>query len=486
MSAVLLVAPYSLWRPHFAVDLELALNCNAVGDEVTWLECRGELAICDISPDGKASRCARCIARRDMGIRIAGARVTRISVAEVLRSDDLAALDGLPQEFGSIEELRSFRFRGFDAGFAALSSTVWVAKEAELDLTVEPHRARVRGFLRSACAMFLATNRLVQRGQFRQAFLFNGRMAPMRGAFRALREHGVDSFIHERGCDMGHYALSRNALPHEIAPMEVRIRGAWEQSELTPEERVEVALGWFERRSAGKSTTWFSFTEQQERGQLPASWDAKRHNIVIFTTSEYEFASISDEWNNPLYASNAQAVLKVARECSQLPGTTVYVRLHPNLTGLSDPVARGLHAQGNDNVSVIGSSSKVCSYALIEHADKIVVTGSTVGIEAAVRGKAVVLVGRCYYEGLEAVHIPQSKAQLSELLDDRELASKETLGAHMYGFFMATFGVPYAHFKASSLATGTFDGDEMRPALWRQELHRLQLIFKRALGKGRV
>ncbi len=188
MTDALLIAPYSLWRPHLAVDLELALKCAQQGESLTWLECRGELVTCDISPDGRASRCARCISRRDLGIKIAGLDVTRVRVGDVLEAADLEALAGLPKAFGSVEELRAFRFRGLDAGFAAMSSTVWVARDSEIDISAKPHRERVHGFLRSACALYLATGNLIARGSFKRAYLFNGRMAPMRGAFRAEAE----------------------------------------------------------------------------------------------------------------------------------------------------------------------------------------------------------------------------------------------------------------------------------------------------------
>jgi hypothetical protein len=486
MTNTLLFAPYSLWTHHFATDLELAVNCLEEGDTVTWVECRGELGVCDLNPDAGTRPCSRCISRRDYGIELAQLDVRRVTIADLLDRTDSAALDSLPQRFETAESLRSYRFMGFDAGFAAHSSTVWIAKDSDIDLSAHPHAERVRGFMRSGCGAYLAARRLLQKEHFDQAFLFNGRMAPMRGAFRALREAGVDTWIHERGCDPAHYSLSQNALPHEIAPMEKRIRQAWESSTLLLEERVSTANEWFERRAAGEATSWHSFTRDQAPAQLPECWNSKQHNIAIFTTSEYEFAAISDEWNNPLFASNAEAVLHVIKECRQLVGVTVYVRMHPNLAGLANAATEQLRALAGENVHIIEPESKISTYALAEQASKVVVTGSSVGIEAAVHGRPVILVGRCYYESLGAVHAPRSEEELHDLLADRALGGLDPLGGHMYGFFMARFGHRFARFTPSGLFGGVFDGEELRSPRWRRRMARLRLNLLRMFSQGRA
>jgi hypothetical protein len=486
MANTLLVAPYSLWTPHLETDLELALDSVEQGDQVTWLECRGELGVCDMNPDGRVSRCARCVSRRELGISRAGLDVRRVSVSELLTSADRAALDGLPEQFESLEQLRAFRFAGFDAGFAALSSTVWIAQDSDLDLTAEPHASRMRGLLRSGCAMYLATRRILATERYSSAYLFNGRMAPLRGAFRALREEGIYTSIHERGCDLQHYALSPNALPHEIKPMDSRIRAAWRDAPEAREDRIRIAMDWYDQRVQGHSTNWRSFTEDQMQGRLPKSWDAQAHNIVIFTTTEYEFAAISDEWNNPLYKTNAAAVMGVIDECRSIKGVSLYVRMHPNTAGLDNQSTRQLlHAAGN-NIEIIEPESDISTYSLAAHASKVVVTGSSVGIEAAVRGGAAILLGRCYYENLGSVHVPTSRAEVRKLLMDQQLQGLDPLGAHMYGFFMATFGERFTRFDASGLFEGKFMGEEIRPSRWSQRLRRLQLASIRFLGHGQV
>jgi hypothetical protein len=49
---------------------------------------------------------------------------------------------------------------------------------------------------------------------------------------------------------------------------------------------------------------------------------------------------------------------------------------------------------------------------------------------------------------------------LVELLHG-EIPPKDPLGAHMYGYYNATFGIPYHHFEVDSLFAGRFRGQKV-------------------------
>lgn len=477
---ILIVGPYSLWTPHLETDMELAEEHLVAGDAVTILTCEADLELCDLDGAHRIRSCVRCVGRRNAGLRALSGRVPAVRFASLLTAEDHARLAGVPAAFTSKDDLRAYRFGAFDAGFAALSSVIWLHRDSDLDLaTVGDEVARL---LRSACAMHLAVGRYLDRNPTDRVYVFNGRMAPMRAALRASQERGVECVIHERGCDPHHYSLHVNALPHQIAYTEGLIRAAWAAPSPPREEKVRVATEWYDRRAKGAATSWISFTEAQHRNQLPADWDPSRRNVTLFTTSEYEFASISDEWNNPIFADNTRGIVELIETVAGRDGVHVYLRMHPNLSGLDNLSVRTLRALRRPGLTVLEPESKVCSYTLMAASEKVVVTGSSVGIEAAFRGKPAILAGRCYYRGLGSTHVPETFAELVSMTLARDLPEMPIEGALMYGYYMATFGRRFRYFEPKGLFDGTFKGARLKAS--RGERALLPGILRaRALGR---
>ena len=458
---VLLFAPYSLWTPHLETDLEIAENHLASGDEVTLLACERDLEICEPNQRHDHMHCLQCIGKRNAGIRSLSGRVTVRRFPEFLTGADRRRIDSLRTAFTEPKELRAYRFDAFDVGFAAHASLVWLHRDSDLDLSTV--QADLRRFMRASCETYLAVRNYLRDHEVDRAYVFNGRMAPMRAALRACQELGVECFVHERGCDLEHYSLHRNALPHEIAHTEHLIRSAWEAPDPPREEKVRIAERWYGDRADGVFTNWYSFSEGQDRGRLPDDWKDDRRNVAIFTTSEYEYAAISDEWDNPIFEDTAEGIRRIVEASSDRGDVHLYLRLHPNLAHVhnkSTRIFRGLEAPG---LTVIPPESEVCSYALMNACEKVVVTASTVGIEAAFRGKPVILAGRCFYRNLGSTHLPASFDELMELIMDPHLPPKGIEGALMYGYYLATFGIPFEHFEPDGVASGLFKGQRLEP-----------------------
>jgi len=457
---ILIVGPYSLWTPHVETDMELAEEHLLAGDAVTLISCEADMELCDLDGAHRVRSCVRCIGRRNAGVNALSGEVTVVRFPTLLTADDRVALAALRTDFSSIEELRAYRFGAFDVGFAALSSVIWLHRDS--DLLLEDVAEEIAKFMRSSCAMHLAVKRFLASHPTDRVYVFNGRMAPLRGALRACQEAGVECVIHERGCDPGHYSLHTNALPHQIAYTEDLIRSAWESPTPPREEKVRIATEWFDKRWRGAATSWVSFTEAQEQNLLPSDWDPTRRNISIFTTSEFEFAAISDEWNNPIFADNTRGVMQLIESVAGRDDVHIYLRMHPNLIGLDNRSVRLLRSFEASGATVLEPESKVCSYTLMAASEKVVVTGSSVGIEAAFRGKPAILAGRCYYGALGSTYLPESFEELVRLTLARDLPGLPNEGAIMYGYYQATFGRRFRHFAPRGLFDGRFKGARLK------------------------
>ncbi|MEZ6015083.1 MAG: hypothetical protein R3F49_08220 [Planctomycetota bacterium] len=479
---VLIVGLYSRWTPHLETDLELAENHLRAGDTVTQLSCERDLEACDIDPTHSVRACVRCIGRRNAGLRALSGPLSVRRFPSLLTADDRLALAQVKTRFESMAALRAYRFGSFDVGFAVQSSIIWARRDSDLELAAVADD--VARFMRSACAMYLAVKRYLSEQPTDRVYVFNGRMAPMRAALRACQELGVECVIHERGCDPEHYSLHVNALPHDIANTERMIRAAWDAPAPDRNEKVRIATAWYDQRSNGGATSWISFTESQERSSLPQDWDPTRRNLTVFTTSEFEFAAISDEWSNPVFADNTAGLCDFVRAVAGREGVHVYLRMHPNLKGLDNASTRALRALSVAGATVLAPESKVCSYALMGASEKVVVTGSSVGIEAAFRGVPALLAGKCYYRDLGAVHLPATFDELVEMALARDLPVLDREGALMYGYYMATFGHRFRHFAPRGLFDGEFKGERIKAsraakALWPAVLRARALVAPR-------
>lgn len=457
---ILIVGPYSRWTPHVETDMELAENHLLAGDEVTLMSCEADMAICDQNPTQSMRTCVRCVGRRNAGLRALSGHVGTVRFRTLLTDEDEAELATVRTDFGSMQELRAYHFGAFDAGFAAQSSLIWIHRDSDLELSEVADQ--VADFLRASCAMHLAVKRYLATRRPDRVYVFNGRMAPMRAALRACQQAGVECVIHERGCDPQKYALHVNAMPHEIAYTERRIRAAWAAATPSHAEKVQIATDWYERRADGAATGWLSFTQAQQKSRLPDDWDATRRNVAIFTTSEFEFAAISDEWSNPIFPDNTRGLCELMEAVAGRDGVHVYLRMHPNLAGLDNSSTRALRAFRRPGATILEPESKVCSYTLMLAAEKTVVTGSTVGVEAAFRGRPAILAGRCYYRGLGSTYVPESFADLVELVLARDLPPLGIEGALMYGYYLATFGIAFQHFESNGHFDGKFKGQRLK------------------------
>ncbi|WP_145201687.1 hypothetical protein [Planctomycetes bacterium Poly30] len=461
---------FGLWAHHTGTELEIAERHLEAGDEVTWVLCDAAFASCEPNPGHDAVQCRACRMGVERGLGLLGGEVRVLELSKLLTDEDRRRLEGIPIGIGSMEELKGLYLDECDIGWGALSSAVWLAKDANID----PAGELVDRLLRTAGTAYLGTRRLLENHAIDRVYAFNGRMAPMRGILRGARSMGVDCFIHERGKDLQHYGLFENAMPHDIAATRERVEAVWAGSEHSEEERRTLGAGWFEGRPRGQMGSWISFVRGQSQNELPDTWDPARHNVALFTTTEHEFVSIGKEWESPLFESPHAATVAIARAISELPGDDVHltIRIHPNPEGAKSSNVSDMVGWNLRNVTVIPPDSAVSTYALMREANVVVTSGSTAGIEATFWQRPSVLAGRGLYAGLGAAYEPASMEELMAMLVDRSLPVADRDGALRYGYYQATRGIPYRFFEPDGLFEGAFKGQEIKPTRMQRKLLR--------------
>ena len=445
---IAIISPYRTVAPHFEAELEIAQQHLDQGDEVIFLSCHGQLSNCDFNVDREQATCSNCLGRRQHGLELLN---NHCKPLEITAAEDVPQIPA----FASIEELMQWQVESFDVGYAALSSLVSVVRDPEPDL--QKHHELLTRFIESALTTWQQTLQFIKEHQPDRVYVYNGRFAAMRAVFRACQKLGVDCWMHERGCDVDHYDLLENHLPHDIEGIESVIRKLWSAAD--PETRDAIGSGWFHDRVSRVEKSWHSFTKEQKEGLLPEGFDRTARNVSIFCSSDDEFVAIGDKWKNELYPNQVQAIAAIADSMAQAAAETkLYLRVHPNLKSVDNARKRSMMSLNFPNLSVIAADSTVDTYALMKASEVVVTFGSSVGMEAVFWDKPSVLLGPCLYQNLGGPTRSTSHQQTVELLCSDLHAVADKTGALMYGHWFQTRGFRYQYFEATNLFEGKFKG----------------------------
>ena len=444
---IAIISPYRTVAPHFEAELEIAERHIDAGDTVQFLNCEGELANCDFNVDRDPSICIDCRGRREHGMELLSADCATYQI-------QTSAPVTIPK-FDTLHQLMDWKVENVDIGYAALSSLVSEVRVPEPDLV--KHKALLDRFIDSALTMWQQTLKFIEQHRPDRIYVYNGRFAAMRAVFRACQKEGVECFMHERGCDLNHYDVLENHLPHDIVGIDGVIRKLWSNADV--DSRQAVGASWYEDRVARVERNWVSFTKEQQSGLLPEGFDTEARNVSIFCSSDDEFVAIGDSWKNDLYPNQVEAIASIAESMLEAaPETRLYLRVHPNLKDVDNARKRSMMALQFPNLTIVPADASIDTYALMKASDLTVTFGSSVGMEAVFWDKPSVLLGPCLYQDLGGPVRSGSHQQTMELLCSDLDAATDKTGALMYGHWFQSRGDRYEYFEAKNLFEGKFKG----------------------------
>lgn len=461
--------------PHPETDLELALQFRSRGDEVVLLRCTGQLTTCLANPRHSAVICAACRSKYLMALKLAGLEtIPQLTLPE----GDLSKY-GIPDEFKDIDALRAFTIDGLDAG-NAVTATLVGKLNRDHKFNTQKYKTEISKELRTWLQVYEGFAKVLDSVQPDAVYFFNGRFSMYHPAKHLCINRKITWYTHERGGLVNKYLIRKNALPHNIAYTFEELNSLWDNG---GSGREELGAKFFTDRRKGVVQSWVSFIDSQKRGLLPAGFDPANKNIAIFNSTIEEFEGM-EEWANPLYEDENEGIERLLESFKNEPKYQFYLRVHPNLKLLNNTQIRNIYALGArySNLHIIAPEELCDSYALMEFADKIVVFGSTIGVEATYWGKPSILLGKATYMDLDACYQPASHEEAVALLRTDGLPPKDKRNAMKYGHWELTKGEFYSKFRQTDLFTMTYDGQKIRPSmalLVLEKFSRLRLIRNR-------
>lgn len=456
---VLFFEPYALALPHFETALELMQLHLDRGNDVSLFYCNADLNFCEANSQHYLPQCLDCISRRKNGLKlINGAeKIKKLNFLE-LTQEEKRLINNWNLTFSDIHELKAYKFEQMDLGMAVASSLISFYRDPEPD--VKASQEMINRMFKASLKVYLSFKKILQHEKPDQVYLFNGRFSNIRPVVRLCEQHQINYVIHERGASKAKYSLWDDHLPHDFLNFQKLAEKQWNEADA--KERVEVADKFYRDRKVGKEQSWFSFVKNQQAEKLPETWNANKRNIVIFNSSEDEFAAIGDSLKRTLFNKQLDGIRYIAELMKEEKDIDVYVRIHPNLSNVTNSSVSDIYKIKTPNLHIIEPGSSISSYKLMDSCDVVVTFGSTAGVEATYWDKPSILLGDSFYNTMNAAYIPQTHEALNELLR-HETKPKEKIGAYIYGFYIATYGYEFRFYQPEALFEGKFKGTRIRP-----------------------
>lgn len=443
---ILIYMPFCGWVPHLATDLEIAARHIEKGDKVHIIQCSGELPSCEPNPNHFKLTCISCMSNRDKGLKL-------LKLPEKNRHElDLKKFIRTVEcpVFSSMEELMSYKYENIDVGMTVASTLISMIREPFPDL--KNYKKFIDENISMSLAIYDAIKYYIKTIEPDIFYLFNGRFAALRPALRAAQDLGTRTFVHERAGVLDRFSLIENTYPHDLDHQKKLIEDQWKDSR-SQSEKEDIAKKWFENQRGG--TNFFSHRKSVSEGSLPHDFDPSKRNIAVFVSSEDEFQGIPG-WTIKLYENQTDAIKSIINADID-KNIHFYIRIHPYLKKIKNTQTEGLLLLKSHNLTTIHAESRVDSYELMEACEKLIVFGSTIGIEGNFWGKPSILIGRGLYEDLGVCYIPQDRSEVVEMLNN-DLKPLPRTGAYKFGYWQAMYGEPFIYYIPESGRGGTFKG----------------------------
>ncbi len=434
---------YYNWQmviPFYGIMMHEIDKIIAIPDnEVYILSCDGILRNCFVNNTTDRSLCRVCEFVKNTGERPYMDKVKRLHIGELVKDTDIEFPTFL---YENVSDIKKIIYKDCYIGYGALSSYVSYTRNQEPIMDQE-FRKYFNDLLVSEILLVHAMINLLSQIKFEAVYLYNGRWADVRPVFDICKKQNVRVNVVE-SVNNGTTSFDRevfvNALPQDIHYRNTIIDRIWNESELTKQEREKQASDFYIKRKNADFVRGDIkiFTGNQNIDQLPDNWDNTKRNFVIFNSSEDEFVAAGVEWETyQIFKDQETGLDEILSSFKDNLNCHFYLRIHPNLSAVNYGYHKRLFQFGlkYSNVTIIPGDSKVSTYKLIDCVEKVIVFGSTVGVEACFWRKPVILIGSAFYYFQNVAYIPASLAETLEFIK-AALEPKPIEGAFKYGFYL--------------------------------------------------
>lgn len=420
---------------------------------IYYLSCSNTFDVCYFNITKQPDVCFRCKEGVRNTLQLIEGNFESIKLSDIIIEKDRA----MAYEFleKNPEIAFDLEFENFEIGSSTLST--YISRSRDRDL-LNVNQDYVHELATNALITFQSVKRFIGDKHIDVVYNFNGRQDYVRAILRAALANNINCVNVERARLGGYIETYKNILPHTILNKWELVKDCWDNSSLGDQEKIKIGSQFFERQKSGESILFPSYTGGMEKGSLPKEIFNGNKNIVLFNSSDDEFAALGKEYDNPYYKDQIHALLELKDFVgNELKSHNLIIRMHPNLKGVEHAFVTKiieLH-QTHPNIFVITPESPTDSYELIGVAEKVISFGSTTGLEANYLGKPVILLGKGLYYYANVAYVPKDRLEIRDLLSS-ELMAKSKIDTLKFGFYFLTGGKKTTYYYEDNSGDGIF------------------------------
>lgn len=425
----------------FANIADCAKINSLLGSETVIVKCSEEICHCWGNMERNKGLCYLCKRQVDKFVKEMPSSVRVVSINDYAREFNNNELHSLSFKYNNLQEIKHIEYKGVNIGYGCLATYVSRTRNLE-PLLDNAFREYFDMFLKSTCCLVYCQLNILKKEKPDHIYFFNGRLSHVRPLVEMAKKLNI-----EYTCTEGiHFFEGKiyqnnyeNMMPHSIIGNTKLISNAWDDISVSQKEKEWLGNLFFQSKINGSYTGDINYVAGQNQGKLPVEWDASKKNYVIFNSSEDESFSIGEEYDSKkLFNSQIEGITYIAEQLKGRDDIHLYLRIHPNLKNIKYKYHTDLFTfeKKYSNMTVIPGNSSISSYSLMNAADRIIVFGSTIGIESAYSGKAVINLAAAAYSNLDVVYNPKTPEELSSLLHLDVLPFKANrLHLLMFGYY---------------------------------------------------
>lgn len=419
-----------------------------MGADVTIVDCDSSIGICWHNPSHNKNRCNFCEKYRKQLTKQIPDGIKKLHVRQFLTRNG----GNRPSyDYENVKDIKDLTYKGVKLGLCCLSIYISVSRNNS-PLIDDKFRIYFNFLLNRVKDYIDAMEVIIDNEKPDKIVVFNGRCTNSRPVIEIADRKGIPFVCSEvisvfKGQYIRRYFY--NAMPHNIVLNTKMISETWDNASIPENDKILLGKRFYESKLLNLFNGDKNYTEDQIKGKLPNNWDKKKYNIVIFNSSEDEFAAIGKEYEEKsLFESQFKAIEFIVNNIKGRDDINVYLKIHPNLKDIKYKYHLDLYgfSSVSNNFFIIEGSSDVSTYQMMKDCDKVIVFNSTAGPEAAYQRKPVITLNGALYYLLGFTYTPKDEDEFRKMLLDKNLEPLYNENVLKFGFYFMNYFLPSAVF----------------------------------------
>lgn len=423
---------------HGALCLDEANEHISKGNNVYLLDCDESIGGCYFNNTFDTIKCKSCILkdRLERKDKLSPA-INIIHANQISKNLDLNK-KSIIFNYTSFDELKRITYKNVNIGMGVVSSYIDYTRCSDPIINQELKEYFDKSLNQSVkiTEILLA---VIRKYKINHIIFCNGRLSQLKPALDLAKAHNINYTSVEiqgqtRKTIVKDYR--ENATQHDAEAFKFACEDKWNKSLLPIKNKNEIGSLFYYNRRSKKPAGDKVFTLKQKNSLMPSEWDSSIENIVIFNSSDDEFVALGGKYDTErVFTNQIVGIKEIVKHYEGDKRKHFYLRIHPNLTGIKEAYHMDLYKLKFNNLTIIPADSPIDTYSLMDNADKIIVFGSTTGIEGVYARKPVITLAYSLYHDFDIDYFPKSTEELWDLIDNSKLKPKYNDYVLKYGFY---------------------------------------------------